>query len=134
MKLLRYGGASVVTTVVTLVLLGVLLIRVQVLWANVIAVALGSAVSFELNRRWVWRHSGSRGCWARFLPFIAMSLGFLLVSGVGAREVGDLVASHHRGVRAFFVEGSTVGVFGLRWVAQYVFLQKFLFKTAPRRL
>ena len=59
---LRYGTVSIVATVTSLTVLGVLVApRARCLRAsaNVIATAVGTVPSFELNRRWVWRKTGT---------------------------------------------------------------------------
>ena len=55
-KFWRYAAVSLISTSVTLSLLG-LLVYTRALspgWANVVATAAGTVPSFELNRRWVW--------------------------------------------------------------------------------
>jgi putative flippase GtrA len=128
-KIIRYGAASSVTTVITLVLLGVLLLAVTPGWANLAAVTTGSVISFELNRRWVWRHSDRRRRWTQLLLFVCMSLIFLALSNVAVREVGAAVQSTGTMTRLLLVESTTVAVFGVRWATQYLFLDRVLFRA-----
>jgi putative flippase GtrA len=61
-SLVRYASVSAIATTVGLVTLA-LLVDVghwPAVWANVVATALGTVPSFELNRRWVWRRDGRR--------------------------------------------------------------------------
>ncbi|HEY0398177.1 MAG TPA: bifunctional glycosyltransferase family 2/GtrA family protein, partial [Acidimicrobiia bacterium] len=54
-KLLRYATVSAVATITSLTVLGVLVATgtLSAGWANVVATAVGTIPSFELNRRWV---------------------------------------------------------------------------------
>jgi hypothetical protein len=85
-KILRYSAASVITTLVSLGLLAVLLLATTPGWANLVAVAVGSVMSFELNRRWVWQQSNRKGRWMQLLLFICASLVFLGMSTLAVRE------------------------------------------------
>jgi putative flippase GtrA len=129
-KVIRYGAASSVTTVISLVLFGVLLLAVTPGWANLVAVMVGSVISFELNRRWVWRQADRKGRWTQMLLFVSMSLIFLALSDVAVREVS--AAFRHSGAmtRLVLVETTTVAVFGIRWATQYVFLDRVLFRPS----
>jgi putative flippase GtrA len=130
-KLLRYGAASVITTVISLALLGVLLFATTPGWANLVAVAVGSVLSFELNRRWVWQRSDRKGRWVQLLLFICASLVFLVVSTLAVREVSSALGPRSGStLRALAVETTTVAVFGVRWAMQYVFLARVLFRTS----
>jgi putative flippase GtrA len=133
-KLVRYSAASFVTTLVSLGLLAVLLTGLSAVMANLVAVAVGSVISFELNRRWVWRQIDNAGRWKQGLVFVGTSLAFLGVSAIAVREVGQV---HHNGKSlggTILIEMTTVGAFGLRWVVQYVFLDRVLFRNAASPL
>jgi putative flippase GtrA len=56
----RYATVSAIATTVSLTILGLLVATgaMSAGWANIIATAVGTIGSFELNRRWVW---GKRG-------------------------------------------------------------------------
>jgi putative flippase GtrA len=130
-KVLRYGVVSIVTTVLTLSLLGVLLLGVTAGWANVVAVAVGSVISFELNRRWVWAQVDRRARWMQLLLFLGVSLVFLAVSGLAVHEVATFLGPRSGSItRTFLIESTTVAVFGVRWAVQYLFLDRVLFRTA----
>jgi putative flippase GtrA len=127
-KLLRYGVASIVTTILTLALIGLLLLNLTPLVANLVAVGVGSVVSFELNRRWVWRQAEAGLDWRQPLLFIVISLLFLVVSSLAVREVVTALPRGDSLWRSFAVEAATVGVFGLRWMMQYVVFDRLLFR------
>ena len=73
-KLVRYATVSVIATAVSLTVLGVLVGTsvVSAGWANVIATAVGTVPSFELNRRWVWHANGRRSMRAEIVPFAVL--------------------------------------------------------------
>jgi putative flippase GtrA len=128
-KVVRYSAASFITTVLTLLLLGVLLLSVTPGWANLVAVGVGSVVSFELNRRWVWKQADRRARWLQLLLFVCVSLVFLAVSGLAVHAVVSSLGSRSRSMtRTLLIESTTVAVFGLRWATQYLFLDRVLFR------
>ena len=83
-RLVRYSAVSVVSTTTSLLTLGVLvgLAATPAVWANVVATAVGTVPSFELNRRWVWRAGGRRSVLRQVVPFCALSATGLVVSTV----------------------------------------------------
>jgi putative flippase GtrA len=112
-------------------LLGVLLLGVTPGWANLVAVACGSVVSFELNRRWVWKQADRRARWLQLLFFVGVSLVFLVVSGLAVHEVTSYLGPRSRSMtRTLLVESTTVAVFGVRWATQYLFLDRVFFRSA----
>jgi putative flippase GtrA len=128
---LRYSAASVITTAITLVLLGVLLLGVTPGWANVVAIGVGSVVSFELNRRWVWKQADRQARWLQMLFFVSVSLVFLVLSGLAVHEVSSSFGPRSRSItRTLLIESTTVAVFGVRWATQYLFLDRVLFRSA----
>ena len=128
-KLLRYFAASAVTTTITFVLLGLLLIRLTPGWAYLAAVGVGTIVSFELNRRWVWKQSSRRR--TDLFSFLGASVAFLVLSTLIVHEVASLVdPSSGSTVRAVIVNATSLALFAVRWVLQYFLLDRVLF-AAP---
>jgi putative flippase GtrA len=131
-RLLRYAMVSGISTVTGLSVLGVLVTAgMSAGWANVIATAIGTVPSFELNRRWVWSVDGRRSVNRQMLPFVLWSflelLGSTLVVHLGAGWASD---HHLHGLtRTVVVELSSVVAFGSFWVVQYVLLDKVLFRS-----
>jgi putative flippase GtrA len=131
MKLVRYGAVSVISTTISLTVLGVLVFTGTVSpgWANVIATAVGTIPSFELNRRWVWGRTGRRSVMAEVGPFWALSF-----AGLGLSTLAVSVATHwaatagmHAGMRALVAQAANVSAFGSLWVAQFVILDRTVF-------
>jgi putative flippase GtrA len=135
--LLRYSAVSVVSTLTSLTVLGALVVTGAMTagWANVVATAVGTVPSFELNRRWVWRRTGRRSAWTEVGPFAVLSFAGLAMStatvSVAGRWATSLALS--TGMRAVAVEAANLAAFGSLWVAQFVVLDRVLF-ARPRRV
>jgi putative flippase GtrA len=101
-------------------------------WSNVVATALGTVPSFEMNRRWVWARSDRRSLLRQVLPFVAMAFAELVASTLAVHAAG--VWAQHHGVghltRTAIVEGANVGAFGALWIAQYVICDRLLFRAS----
>jgi putative flippase GtrA len=120
-KLLRYGTVSVVSTVTSMTVLG-LLVATRALtpgWANLVATAVGTVPSFELNRRWVWGRTGRRSLSGEVGPFAALAVSV----------AGHLAAGLDTAPRTIAVEAASVAAFGSLWLLQFVVLDRLLFAT-----
>ncbi len=131
MKWVRYGAVSVVSTTISLTVLGVLVFTGTASpgWANVIATAIGTIPSFELNRRWVWGRTGRRSVLAEVGPFWALSFAGLGLSTVAVSMAGRWAANAglHAGMRALLAQAANVCAFGSLWIAQFVILDRSVF-------
>lgn len=129
--LLRYGAVSIVATTTSLVVLGVL-VTTRVLtpgWANLVATAVGTVPSFELNRRWVWHRSGAPSTSREVVPFAVMSAAGLVVSTLAVTLVGrwtTQVGLTGAG-RTAAIQCASIGAFGALWLVQFVLLDRVLF-------
>ena len=96
-----------------------------------IATAVGTVPSFELNRRWVWQRTGRRsmrgGAGAVLDPVVhrPRALHAHRDAGRGVGRLGRTVGL--RGTAA--IEAANVAAWGSLWVAQFVILDRFLFRT-----
>ncbi len=138
-RLARYATVSVISTCVSVTILGSLIATSAVTagWANLIATAVGTVPSFELNRRWVWRRSAHRSVLAEVAPFCALSFLGLAVSTVAVSVAAGWAAESGlgTGVRALVAQGANVATFGTLWLAQYVLLDRVLFANrTPARM
>ena len=135
-QLARYGAVSVIATTVSLTVLGTLVATraAPATWANVIATAVGTFPSFELNRRWVWGKRGRRSVLAEIGPFCILSFAGLALStlAVGAAAGWAASAGAADTVRTLVVEGANVAAFGSLWVVQFLLLDRVLFRRAAR--
>jgi putative flippase GtrA len=130
-RLVRYATVSVISTAVSLTILGVLVATnaTTAEWANVVATAVGTVPSFELNRRWVWSRSGPRSLLAEIGPFCALSFAGLGISTLAVSVAAGWASSSGLGVtaRTLAAEAANIASFGTLWVAQYVILDRILF-------
>jgi putative flippase GtrA len=132
-KLLRYASVSAIATAVSLIILGVLVASGAAPpgWANVIATAAGTVPSFELNRRWVWGKRGRRSCGREIGPFCALSFLGLALSTIAVNAASNWATAAGLGVgaRTLVAEAANITTFGTLWVAQFVILDRVLFRT-----
>jgi putative flippase GtrA len=135
-KLVRYAAVSAIATSVSLTILGALVATGATTpgWANVIATAVGTVPSFELNRRWVWGKSGRRSLWAEVGPFCALSFSGLALSTVAVSSASHWAAAagFGTGARTVVAELANLATFGSLWVAQYLILDRLLFRARQR--
>lgn len=134
-KLLRYAAVSAIATTVSLTILGVLVATAALPagWANVVATAVGTVPSFELNRRWVWGKAGRRSVRAEIGPYCALSFSGLVLSTLAVSTASSWAAAAGWGVgaRTLVAEGANVATFGTLWLVQYAVADRFLFRIAP---
>ncbi len=136
----RYGAVSAVATATSLTVLGVL-VSVTAMpagVANVVATAVGAVPSFELNRRWVWGRTGRRSVRAELVPFWLLSFAGLALSTLTVTIAAGWAG--HTGLagaaRTAVIEIGDVAAWGSLWVAQFVILDRYLFRrpTTPATL
>jgi putative flippase GtrA len=132
-QLVRYGAVSVVATATSLTVLGVLVASgaLPAALANVVATAVGTVPSFELNRRWVWRRTGARAVLAEVVPFTVLSFLGLALSTIAVAVVASwaTAAGLTSTTRTVAVELANLSAFGALWLAQFVVLDRWLFRT-----
>jgi putative flippase GtrA len=132
-QLVRYGMVSAIATGTSLVVLGALVATrtVSAGWANVIATTVGMVPSFELNRRWVWRKSGSRSVGAEVAPFALLSVCGLLLSTLAVHAAAAWADGAHLTAsgRTLTVEAANLAAFGSLWVIQFLVLDRVLFSS-----
>lgn len=129
----RYAAVSAISTTISLTILGVLVATRATTagWANVIATAVGTVPSFELNRRWVWGRTGSRSVLGEVAPFCALSIAGLVLSTVAVRAAAGWAATAGFGTTARTVaaEAASIVTFSTLWGVQYVLLDRVLFRS-----
>lgn len=135
-KLFRYTMVSVVSTVVSFAVLGILFYVLR-LWSevpdNVIANIAGIFPSYYLNRSWAWGKTGPSHLWREVVPFWAMSFaGIVIAIGAGtlAHHIGVSVLHLHRLGRTAVLYGANIFAFGVLWVGKYLIINK-LFHVHP---
>jgi putative flippase GtrA len=132
-QLVRYGSVSAIATTTSLIVLGTLVATRTTTpgWANVIATAVGTAPSFELNRRWVWGKTDRRSLAGEVGPFCVLSFLGLGLSTLAVHVVARWAdaLSFGNGARTAVVELANLAAFGSLWIAQFVILDRVLFRT-----
>jgi len=132
-KLIRYATVSVISSALSMTVLGVLVLTGAISpgWANVIAISVGTVPSFELNRRWVWGKGGRRSLWAEIGPFCALSFAGLGLSTITVSLAAAWAGRAGLGAagRALAAEAANVAAFGSLWILQFVILDKVLFRA-----
>jgi putative flippase GtrA len=135
-KLFRYAMVSVISTVVTFAVLGILFYALK-LWSeepdNVLANVAGIFPSYYLNRSWAWGKTGPSHLWKEIVPFWAMSFAGIVLAlgaGIAAHHVSVNVLHLHRLGRTMVLYGVNVFAFGVLWVAKFLVINK-LFHVHP---
>jgi putative flippase GtrA len=131
-KLGRYLAVSLIGTATTLILLGVLVgeFNVSPGWANLGAAGFSTALSFELDRRWVWRRQGRPSLVGQLLPFWGWSLAELALATFAVSWVGQRAVAggwDHGGVTTL-VELTSISISLLTWLVQYFVFDRVVFK------
>ncbi len=129
----KYALVSVVATMTSLTTLG-LLVGVcgwSSVWANLLATAIGTVPSFELNRRWVWSQRGQKPRLAQIVPFCALSLAGLLISTLAVHAAGDATSSSGRLVHTAAVEVASIGAYGALVARSIRVVRKGALQEAP---
>jgi putative flippase GtrA len=132
-RFIRYGSASAITTALCLTILGVLVgpLGFAAIWANLIATAVGTVPSFELNRRWVWTQNGGRSLLHQVIPFSLLSFAGLVLSTITVHVASDATVHSTRLLHTASVEIASIGSSGLVWLIQYVLCDRILFRARP---
>jgi putative flippase GtrA len=133
-QLVRYAAVSAISTSVSLTILGVLVATQAVTagWANVIATAVATVPSFELNRRWVWAKQGPRSLHKEAVPYFALTFAGLGLSTLAVSTATGMASAHHVGTagRTVVAMCANLSGFGTVWIVQYVILDRVLFRRA----
>ena len=132
-QLVRYGAVSVISSGTSLVVLTTLVATGALAagWANVVATAVGTVPSFELNRRWVWRSTAERSLVTQIGPFCVLSFAGLAISTMAVHLAVTWAIGHgmSAGGRAVVAGGANLAAFGSLWIVQFVILDRVLFAS-----
>ena len=125
----RYAGVSAVSTAISLTVLGILVgvVGLSATWSNVIATAIGTVPSFELNRRWVWHHTGRRSLVRQVTPFVTLSFAGLVLSTLAVRAAAAATSDWPSLWHTAAVELANLSAYGALWLVQFFVLDHFLF-------
>ena len=131
-QLIRYAAVSCIATGVSQCVLAALVATrsTSAVRANIIATMVGTIPSFEFNRRWVWGKTGRRSMAGEVIPFAAISATGLVLSSLAvaiASRWADAAALTTTW-RTLTVQGANLAAFGAVWIAQFILLDKVLFR------
>jgi putative flippase GtrA len=129
-RLVRFGSVSAIATATSLSILGVLvgIVGLPAITANVIATVLGAVLSFELNRKWVWKQK-QRFILRQALPYFIIPLSGLVVSTFAVRLASNATHSSSRLFHTVAVEMASLASYGVLWIVQFVLCDRVLFRT-----
>ncbi len=134
-KMIRYTMVSVVSTAVSLGVLG-LVFGVVHLWSEVPSAIFANAVatipSYYLNRRWAWGKTGRSHLMKEVVPFWLASFAGLALSTVAAAVAHNFSTSHHfhHFGRTIIVLGANFAAYGVLWVGKFLLFNR-LFRHHP---
>jgi putative flippase GtrA len=133
-KMLRYAMVSVVSTVMTFTVLGIVF-GVFRLWTEVPSTIFANVVMivpyYYLNRRWVWGKTG-RSHWRReLLPFWGLCLWGIVLSIASATVARHISVDNHLShfAATALLLSVTVTAFGVVWVIKFLLFNR-MFKVA----
>ncbi len=124
-KLMRYGGVTIVTTVVGL---GTLFVGLAVFgWDRVIAnfasVLLSTPFAYYLNRSYVWeRAAGNHSATGEVGPFWIMTFIGFAFSTLVVWLAGFISEA------TWFLLAAQIGAFASLWLIRFAFLEKYLWR------
>jgi len=124
-KVIRYSGASIISVAIGLLVLGINIdiFHLSPTVANVVAIAVCTVPSFELNRRWVWRLHG-RSDAGQFVPFCLLSVAGLVLSTLAVRYTGDHSVGLANPWHTVVVDGANLCAYAVLWVIRYFVLDR----------
>lgn len=135
-KMIRYMLVSVVSTAVSLGVLG-LVFGVVHLWSEVPSAVFANAVatvpSYYLNRQWAWGKTGRSHMVKEVLPFWLASFAGLALSTGAAALAHDFSVSHHLHHlgRTVVVLGANLVAYGLLWIGKFLLFNQLFRHPAP---
>jgi putative flippase GtrA len=132
-RLYRYTATSVISVIVSEIVLFVALHFFSAITSNIIAVAVGTVPSYELNRKWAWGKSGKGHLWKEVVPFWALSFLGLVFSTVLVGFVADEVNKATLSGK-LAINGTNLAGFGILWVGKFIIFNKILFAHHPEDL
>jgi putative flippase GtrA len=135
-RFVRYGAVSAISTVTSLSILGLLVgvLGFPATLSNLVAIAVGTIPSFELNRRWVWSQGGQRSLVRQALPYCLLSFAGLVVSTIAVHLAADATSTSTRLVRTTAVEMANLGSYGALWILQFGLCDRVLFRARTERM
>ncbi len=129
-KLVKYSMVSAISIVVSqIVQLTTFFLTHNGVLSSIVAVAVGTVPSYELNRRWTWRKNGPSHLWREIVPFWVMSFVGLVFSTVCVYAAEQWAEGRGLGKArtAFLLNLSSLAAFGLLWIGKFLIINHLLF-------
>lgn len=130
-RLMKYGGVTVVSTVVGVssLIVGLYVFDWHPIFANFISVCMSTPPAYLLNRQWVWEQdSGGHSVAGEIGPFWIVTLLGFVVSTLAVGVVSELTE------RRLVIVFTQIAAFGSLWLIKFVFLEKVLWKDSEVRV
>ena len=134
-KMIKYTFVSVICVVVSQVVLAITFggFHLSARTSNIIATAVATIPSYELNRKWAWGKRGKSHMWKEVAPFWTLSFIGLAFSTWSADYAESVGQAHHlgHGMQTIVVVGGSLAAWGILWVGKFIFFNKVLFRAHP---
>lgn len=133
-RAVRYSAVSAISIVVSQAVLWLTFDMLRLgsgAECNLIATAVATVPSYNLNRKWAWGRSGSSHLWREIVPFWSVAfigLAFSTLAVFVAQHVSEAAGFSHF-VTSLVINGANLGSYGLLWVGKFVFFNVWLFKA-----
>jgi putative flippase GtrA len=131
-RLIRCMGVSVISTIVSVTVLAASTVGLgfEAWIANVLATAVATVPSYHLNRRWTWGKRDASDVWREVMPFWLLSFAGLVLSTLAVALTDTWLHGAHLGepFRTLVIITAHLSGFGLLWIAQFVLLERVLFR------
>ena len=104
--------------------------------ANFMGFALGTTLSYYLNRYWAWGKRGRSHFLREVLPFWVMACIGLAVSTVAVELADDWARemTDRRIAQTLIIMGVSLAAWGVVWIIKFFVLNKMLFRSHPEDL
>lgn len=127
-KLLRFGAVSAFNVIFGQIILygAQVALGWEPVWANILAVSIGTVPAYFLSRYWVWEKRGKNHFWREVLPFWVITfIGFVLSTAA------VWFVDTNWDPSPLVINLTNLAAFGVVWVVKFVVLDRVLFKAEP---
>ncbi|HEX3539038.1 MAG TPA: GtrA family protein [Acidimicrobiales bacterium] len=136
-KMVRYTATSVICFVISEIVLTILSLAGWTYLSSVlVATAVSTVPSYELNRRWAWGKDGKRDLWKEVAPFWLLAFVGLAFS-IWAGDFATTVTRHDhfsRLVTTGITDSAFLGSYAVLWLGKFIIFNKILFVHHPEDL
>ncbi|MFP5375728.1 MAG: GtrA family protein [Acidimicrobiia bacterium] len=133
-KLIKYSMVSLISVVVSQVVqFATFVVTHNGVLSSIVAVAVGTVPSYELNRRWTWRKNGPSHLWREIVPFWVMSFVGLVFSTLCvyfAEQWAD-GRDFSKARTGLLLNLASLAAFGILWVGKFLIINHLLFHHRP---